>query len=427
MLASTLLFALPLLGEVLAQPHSRGPVVRHHPHLAGPPTEREIAVLYAERHDSRSPSHAEAVEAIASMSKVRRKKENKEKKRSCKAQSPVLVPNSSSTTAIGDNNHAKPTAASSSVAQQASTTSIADAPATTAWTQPSSAAASPSPSQSSNSGGGLLSGLLGRLFPAGKGSADWTTSDGAMSFDDALKPLTAGKLPSQGNAPDGSNALVANYPAGTVKLAAPGHGYSFYSAGDKDGVYVQGAKEVMFSYSVFFESGFDFVKGGKLPGVYGGTSLETAKSCSGGRQDSRDECFSARLMWRTNGMGELYNYYPTAVYGNSGYCSTGPMSKCDTTFGDSIGRGAFTFPTGEWTTVAMRLKLNDANVANGEQELFVNGQSVLKIDSLMISVNAQTKIYGIMAQTFFGGSDASWASPKDQSAWFKDWSMAVLS
>lgn len=226
----------------------------------------------------------------------------------------------------------------------------------------------------------------------------WLISD---LVDDALKPLTAGKLPSQGNAPDGSNALVANYPAGTVKLAAPGHGYSFYSAGDKDGVYVQGAKEVMFSYSVFFESGFDFVKGGKLPGVYGGTSLETAKSCSGGRQDSRDECFSARLMWRTNGMGELYNYYPTAVYGNSGYCSIGPMSKCDTTFGDSIGRGAFTFPTGEWTTVAMRLKLNDANVANGEQELFVNGQSVLKIDSLMISVNAQTKIYGIMAQTFF--------------------------
>lgn len=26
-----------------------------------------------------------------------------------------------------------------------------------------------------------------------------------------------------------------------------------------------------------------------------------------------------------------------------------------------------------------------------------------------------------------GGSDSSWASPKDQSAYFKDWSLAVLS
>lgn len=45
--------------------------------------------------------------------------------------------------------------------------------------------------------------------------------------------------------------------------------------------------------------------------------------------------------------------------------------------------------------------MNDANVANGEQELFVNGQSVIHLTDLIISVNSQTKIYGIMAQTFF--------------------------
>lgn len=38
----------------------------------------------------------------------------------------------------------------------------------------------------------------------------------------------------------------------------------------------------------------------------------------------------------------------------------------------------------------------------------------------------ETKIYGIMAQTFFGGSDQSWASPKDQWAWYKDWSLGVV-
>lgn len=40
---------------------------------------------------------------------------------------------------------------------------------------------------------------------------------------------------------------------------------------------------------MFFPADFDFVKGGKLPGMYGGH-----KGCSGG-QDSED-CFSTRLM-----------------------------------------------------------------------------------------------------------------------------------
>jgi hypothetical protein len=242
------------------------------------------------------------------------------------------------------------------------------------------------------------------VFPRGKGSADWSTvvdEAGSLSFDGALKPLTAGKLPSAGQAPDGSNALVANYPANTVKLSAAGHGYSFYSAGAHDDVIVDGAKEVMFSYSVFFQDGFQFVKGGKLPGLYGGTSLDTAKSCSGGRQDGRDECFSARLMWRKDGAGEIYNYLPSAAYSNSNYCNYPPFSLCDAQYGESIGRGAFTFPTGQWTTVAIRLKLNDEGVANGEQELFVNGNSVISLTDLTIRVNADTKIYGIMAQTFF--------------------------
>jgi hypothetical protein len=50
------------------------------------------------------------------------------------------------------------------------------------------------------------------------------------------------------------------------------------------------------------------------------------------------------------------------------------------------------------------LKLNDAGQSNGEQELFVNGQSVLHITGLEIAADPSTKIYGIMAQTFFVSS-----------------------
>lgn len=66
------------------------------------------------------------------------------------------------------------------------------------------------------------------------------------------------------------------------------------------------------SYSVFFPTGFNFVKGGKLPGasvagvvqlltltgMYGGT-----KGCSGG--SLAETCWSSRLMFRTGGLGEV--------------------------------------------------------------------------------------------------------------------------
>lgn len=63
--------------------------------------------------------------------------------------------------------------------------------------------------------------------------------------------------------------------------------------------------------------------------------MDEAKSCSGGRHDERDRCFSARLMWRANGAGEFYNYLPMSGTQGNGYCETAPMSKCDANFGDS--------------------------------------------------------------------------------------------
>jgi hypothetical protein len=43
------------------------------------------------------------------------------------------------------------------------------------------------------------------------------------------------------------------------------------------------------AYKIFFPSDFDFVKGGKLPGLFGGRP-----GCSGG--DAGKDCFSTRFM-----------------------------------------------------------------------------------------------------------------------------------
>lgn len=66
-----------------------------------------------------------------------------------------------------------------------------------------------------------------------------------------------------------------------------------YSRGGAD---LTTGKEVVFSYKAFFENGFDFAKGGKMPGLYGGDSVDAATKCSGGNHQD-GQCFSSRMMW----------------------------------------------------------------------------------------------------------------------------------
>lgn len=61
-------------------------------------------------------------------------------------------------------------------------------------------------------------------------------------------------------------------------------------------------QSMLLSYEVAFDSNFDFVKGGKLPGVRGGRDF---LGCSGGdNAPDGKTCFTSRMMWRTRGAGE---------------------------------------------------------------------------------------------------------------------------
>jgi hypothetical protein len=86
------------------------------------------------------------------------------------------------------------------------------------------------------------------------------------------------------------------YPSGSVNPAnRPQGGAEFYAAP----LDISQASNVTLEYAVYFPEDFDWVKGGKLPGLFGGH-----ESCSGG--DDALDCFSTRLMWRAKGAGELY-------------------------------------------------------------------------------------------------------------------------
>ncbi|KAF5313851.1 hypothetical protein D9619_013050 [Psilocybe cf. subviscida] len=273
----------------------------------------------------------------------------------------------------------------------------------------------------------------GTLFPGGRGDASWTTLSGAKGSvplnDGTLRPnhVSEGPAHTYVNGPDGRPSLRSHYPKGSYKPSAtPQGGISFYAPGPSN-VDLSTAKEAEFGYSVYFPSDFDWVKGGKLPGFYGGDSDDVAISCSGGRHDAA--CFSARLMWRANGEGELYTYLPpyteSAFAANKKQCDF-PNSNCGTAYGASIGTGSFNFGAGKWTTVSERVKLNDVGQANGEIELFVEGKSIIKLDGLILRDNDEGRIRGLQMQSFFGGSTTEWATPKDQDVYFADLSVAIL-
>lgn len=269
---------------------------------------------------------------------------------------------------------------------------------------------------------------LGQLFPVPGVVAKWTTLDGSPGAlplsDRTLRPhdITSAE-PSTYLKFNGKSAIQAHHPKGSYNpSASPKGGLSFYAPGPAS-VDISTAKEATFGYSVMFPEGFEFVKGGKLPGICtfpffncgpsmylrvykpdGGNDDKVALYCSGGRRDTA--CFSARLMWRSEGDGELYTYLPPYTderfAANKKQCSF-PNSKCNNIHGASIGRGSFKFQPGKWTTVSQRVKLNTVGQADGELELFVSGKSVINISGLILRDSSAGKMRGIQMQTFFGG------------------------
>ncbi|KZT20325.1 polysaccharide lyase family 14 protein [Neolentinus lepideus HHB14362 ss-1] len=169
------------------------------------------------------------------------------------------------------------------------------------------------------------------------------------------------------NVTDDDSILELFYPANSINPGnSPQGGAEFYA----QPLDLSNASTVTLEYSIFFPDDFDWVKAGKLPGIYGGHT-----GCSGG--DVANDCFSTRLMWREGGMGELYLYAPRDQQAKS-LCETPPQSICNSTYGLSIGRGSFNFTKGDWTHVKQTVTLNTPGKPDGAFVLAVNGEQVIR-------------------------------------------------
>lgn len=204
-----------------------------------------------------------------------------------------------------------------------------------------------------------------------------------------------------GGGPDGGDALRVSYPAGSASARAAKDGDSGYGGAQVYLLLRKGPVDSLhLRYCLRFPVGFDFVKGGKLPGLFGGIVT------SGQHIPDGTNGWSTRYMWRRGGAGEVYTYLPSSIE-----------------HGTSLGRGNWSIVPGRWQSLEQSVQLNTPGKANGVITVWLDGEQVFKQTRVVFRTTASLHIDGVFFSSFFGGGDASWASPTNQYADFADFSV----
>jgi hypothetical protein len=193
------------------------------------------------------------------------------------------------------------------------------------------------------------------------------------------------------------------YPAGSIspgtvkQLGAPSGGVGF-----RVKLGLPPSNTMHLSYYVRFAPNFEFVKGGKLPGMGGGNGN------TGGKIPNGYDGFSSRLMWRDGGHGEVYAYLPSSK-----------------TWGTSLGRGSWTFKKGVWHHMEQTLRVNTPGKRDGKVMVWQDGRLVFRTGGLEFRRTGDLKIDQLIFETFFGGGARDWATPVDTWADFADVSVST--
>jgi hypothetical protein len=189
-------------------------------------------------------------------------------------------------------------------------------------------------------------------------------------------------------------SLRVTYPKGSL---GPGEG---------GGVFRQKLSPLIsrsLSYRVLFEKGFDFRRGGKLPGLAGG------KANTGGDKASGDG-WSARYMWGEGGKLSLYLYHLD--------------QKTD--YGDRIELKAKAVP-GQWFKLEQAVRVNTPGKADGRIQVWIDDK--LGLDRKGLRLRGKVKpgvalVDQFLFSTFHGGGTKDWAPRRDSHARFDNFAIS---
>lgn len=195
----------------------------------------------------------------------------------------------------------------------------------------------------------------------------------------------------------GNNIIRINYPEGSydpksmLRLKKPIAGVNLRIAFEKsyDCLYL--------NYALKFPNEFDFVHGGKLPGLFGGNGN------TGGRTPTGYDGFSARFLWLDDGGGAVYAYLPTSKV-----------------WGTALGSNAWSYKKGTWHQITQKIQLNSAGQADGVLKVWLDDRLVYSNQEMIYRYDNLLSIDGILFSSFFGGNKPKFASSKDTFAQVKN-------
>lgn len=187
---------------------------------------------------------------------------------------------------------------------------------------------------------------------------------------------------------ENSNKFMRGYyPAGSLSPHQGGYLWESDISGQQN--------EIYFSYDIRFKPGFQWVIGGKIPGVAGGYS-------PAGIIPAFNDGFTVRLMWGADGYLLMYVYHhdQTIIWGSSWKWSD------------------FRFQTGKWYNLTIRIVTNTVGTTKGDNnailEGFIDGKLMFQKSDLRFR-NVNT-IYPdrILIESFFGGNTDDYRAQADE-------------
>ena len=174
-------------------------------------------------------------------------------------------------------------------------------------------------------------------------------------------------------------SLRVGYPAGSV---GPSEG------GGQFRVRLPARDEYYLSYMLKFEEGFDFRRGGKLPGLCGG------RANTGGNRPTGDG-WSARYMWRGDGRIVVYLYHL-----------------------DQRGR------YGDYQ-LTQRIRVNTPGEPDGHLQVWVDGREALHRQDIRYRSVPGAQVDTFYFSTFHGGNTPDWAPRTDSFALFDQFRIGI--
>lgn len=155
---------------------------------------------------------------------------------------------------------------------------------------------------------------------------------------------------------------------------------------------IGGRVSAVIEYSVQWLASHQWVRGGKLPGVYGGSATNFAPS----RIPSGLDGFTVRPTWLANGGAQLYVWDMKA----------GPYGRGPARSG--------VFRAGQMQRLRLAVTLNTPGRADGVVTLDVDGRRVLALNDLQARSTDAMTLTGCFWCVFYGGGTPDYAPTADQ-------------